>query len=193
MSEKFPLRANTPKEWAQHIVENFDQFLIDHAAAEKKASGMAVSMISHYPDRKLLVEKMADLAIEEMNHYREVIKIIHQRGIQLGPDTKDQYVIQFRKHIRQGKEAYFLDRLLTGAIIEARGAERFGLVADALEDAALKRFYKAITQSEKRHFDLLHGLALEYFAEDEVTERLNELLDAEAKIIIDMPITAALH
>ncbi len=44
---------------------DFDSFLLDHAAAEKKASGMAVSMLSHYPDRVELVAAMADLAVEE--------------------------------------------------------------------------------------------------------------------------------
>merc|ERR1712118_43055 len=103
----------------------------DHAAAEKKASGMALSMIAHYADRKELVSEMADLAIEELSHYKEVIKVIHERGGQVGVDTKDAYVIGFREHMRHGKADYFLDRLIIAGIIEARGIERFQLVADA--------------------------------------------------------------
>ena len=38
---------------------DFDSFLLDHAAAEKKASGMAISMLSHYPDKVELVAAMA--------------------------------------------------------------------------------------------------------------------------------------
>ena len=64
---------------------------------------MAISMISHYPDRKELVTEMADLAIEELSHYKEVIKVIHERGNQLGADSKDAYVIGFRTHFRDGK------------------------------------------------------------------------------------------
>ena len=44
------------------MVERFDQFLLDHAAAEKKAAGMALSMLSHYPDRARLVTAMSELA-----------------------------------------------------------------------------------------------------------------------------------
>ena len=77
---KIELGFQTPSSWADVVLTDFDAFLLDHAAAEKKASGMAVSMLSHYPDRVELVQAMADLAIEEMTHYREVVKIIHSRG-----------------------------------------------------------------------------------------------------------------
>jgi tRNA-(ms[2]io[6]A)-hydroxylase len=87
------LRFNTSSAWAEAVHADFDTFLKDHAAAEKKASGMAISMISHYPDRIELVNVMTDLAIEELTHYREVIKWLHQRGSQLGADVKDPYVI----------------------------------------------------------------------------------------------------
>ena len=45
---------------------DFDAFLLDHAACERKASAMAMSMVSHYPDKPDLVMAMADLAIEEL-------------------------------------------------------------------------------------------------------------------------------
>ena len=77
-------------------------------------------------------------------------------------DGKDPYVIEFRKAIRGGTEAYLLDRLLTASIIEARGAERFGLVAEALEAGELKKFYQSITRSEERHYELFLELAALY-------------------------------
>ena len=64
---------------------------------------------------------MAELAIEELAHYREVVKIIHSRGQITRRDEKDPYVIEFRKSLRKTSEEYFLDRLLLGGIIEARG------------------------------------------------------------------------
>ena len=76
-------------------MSNFDSFLLDHAAAEKKASGMAMSMLSHYPDKVELVMAMADLAIEELSHYREVVKWIHRRGLLTAADKKDPYIIAF--------------------------------------------------------------------------------------------------
>ncbi|MGB0836386.1 MAG: tRNA isopentenyl-2-thiomethyl-A-37 hydroxylase MiaE, partial [Psychrobium sp.] len=50
----FELKFNTPDAWTDAVMENFEFFLQDHASAEKKASGMAMSMLSHYPDRAKL-------------------------------------------------------------------------------------------------------------------------------------------
>ena len=167
--------------------------MIDHAAAEKKASGMAMSMLSHYPDKERLVKAMIDLSIEEMTHFRKVVKLLYQRGLAPGADTKDAYVNEFRKVFRKGTDVYMLDRLLVGGIIEARGCERFGLVAEALPEGKMKTFYDEITQSEAKHHMLFVDLAREYFAEDVIQTRLSELLDIEAQIAASLPITAALH
>jgi len=188
-----PLRFATPTEWVSTVMADFDTFLQDHAAAEKKASSMAMSMISHYPDRIVLVEAMAELAVEELNHFREVVKWLHKRDLQLTADNKDHYVIAMRKHMRNGTDVYLLDRLLIGGIIEARGCERFGIVAEALPAGDLQDFYRAITDSEEKHYQLFIHLAHQYFPADIVNERLDTLLDAEAKITADLIISAALH
>jgi tRNA-(ms[2]io[6]A)-hydroxylase len=188
-----PLRYATPECWAEAVMSDFDAFLLDHAGAEKKASGMAMSMLSHYPDRIELVSAMAELAIEELTHYREVVKWIHRRGLITAADKKDQYVIMFRKAIRKESEEYLLDRLLTASIIEARGAERFALVAQALEDPPLKKFYQSIARSEERHYELFLKLAKKYVAPSIVDQRWEELLDIEAEIVKSLPIQAALH
>ena len=188
-----PLRYATSPEWVKTVLADFDEFLLDHAAAEKKASGMAISMLSHYPDKGELVSTMADLAVEELSHYREVVKWIHARGLITAADTKDPYVIEFRKSIRQGQDIYLMDRLLTASIIEARGAERFGLVAEALEEPGIKQFYTAIARSEERHYETFLNLAYLYLPQVEVDERWQELLDLEADIVRSMPLRAALH
>lgn len=172
---------------------DFDSFLLDHAAAEKKASGMAISMLSHYPDRVELVAAMADLAVEELSHYREVVRWIHRRGLVTTADEKDPYVLAFRQSIRQGKELYLLDRLLTASIIEARGAERFALVAGALEPGALQKFYQSIARSEQRHYQLFLDLAGKYLDHAIIKQRWHQLLDIEADIVRGLPLRAALH
>lgn len=189
----YTLKYPTSKTWVETVLADFDAFLIDHAAAEKKASGMATSMLSHYPDKTDLVEAMCDLALEEMVHFRDVVKILHQRGLILAADTKDAYINAFRKYMRKGTDVYFLDRLLIGSIVEARGCERFGLIAEALPAGDLKKFYLAITESERRHDDLFLKLAYRYFEDEVVEARMTILLDAEAEIVKTLPITAALH
>ena len=192
MSES-PLRYPTPAAWTEAVLADFDSFLLDHAAAEKKASGMAISMLSHYPDRVELVTAMTDLAIEELSHYREVVKWIHQRGLLTAADSKDHYVLALRDHIRKGREQYLLDRLLIASIIEARGAERFALVAAALEAGPLQKFYQSIARSEERHYELFLELAGKYLDAAMIEQRWDELLDIEAAIVAGLPIQAALH
>lgn len=188
-----PLRHATPAAWTETVMADFDSFLLDHAAAEKKASGMAISMLSHYPDRVELVAAMADLAVEELTHYREVVKWIHRRGLRTAADRKDHYVLALRESIRKGREVYLLDRLLTASIIEARGAERFALVAAALPAGALKKFYQSIARSEERHYELFLQLAGVYLDQQVIAARWDELLDIEADIVAALPIQAALH
>lgn len=187
------LRYSTLDSWTQTVLGDFDSFLNDHAAAEKKASGMALSMALHYNDKPNIVAAMIDLAVEELDHFRAVVKILHARDINLARDEKDLYVNTLREQIRTGKNEYFLDRLLLGAIIEARGAERFGLVAQALPEGELKDFYGAITESEQRHNTLFIDLASHYFAPEVIQARLERLLDVEAGLIACLPDRPALH
>ena len=192
------LHYQTPQAWLDTVLGDFDPFLQDHASAEKKAAGMAVNMISHYPDRRTLVSRMSDLAVEEMTHYREVIRLLHERNMHPADDTKDHYVAALRKEIRKGPEYYLLDQLLIAGIIEARGAERFGLVAEGLPPGRLKNFYEAINRSEERHHQLFFDLAAHYFPRsaahaDPVAERLQALLAREAEICAALPLRAALH
>ncbi len=189
----FELQYKTPIQWTETVLKDFDSFLIDHAAAEKKASGMAMSMISHYPDRIRLVQEMIELSIEELAHFREVVKIMHSRDLVTASDEKDAYVNQLRQTFRKGTEVYLLDRLLIAGIIEARGCERFGLIAEALEAGKLQKFYHSIATSEFRHQKLFIELANEYFPEKEVQHRLDQLLEIEAKIVAALPFRAALH
>ncbi|MBX2808644.1 MAG: tRNA-(ms[2]io[6]A)-hydroxylase [Cellvibrionaceae bacterium] len=190
---RLQLRYNTPAQWTQTVLAAFNDFLIDHAQAEKKASGMAVSMLSHYPDKPVLVNAMADLAIEELAHFREVIKLMQARQLQLTADEKDPYVNQIRQHMRRGKADYMLDRLLSAAIIEARGCERFGLIGDAHPDAKIQDFYQQIAASEAQHHRLFINLAGEYFPQPTIAARLDALLDIEADICRTLPLRAALH
>lgn len=187
------LQAATPAAWAETVIANFEVFLPDHAAAEKKAAGMAISMLSHYPDRVELVAAMSDLAVEEMSHFRDVVALLHERGLTLENDQPDPYVNALRKQMRNGRDEYFLDRLLIGGLIEARGAERFGLIADAIKDLKLQRFYRALSRSEARHMDQFIALAGHYFSAEAIEARLQALVPLEAEIMLAQPIRAALH
>ena len=68
-----------------------------------------------------------------------------------------------------------------------------GMVASALPDGELKPFYEAITRSERGHEKLFLYLAKKYFDASSVHSRLDELLEAEAVIVAELPIRPALH
>jgi len=190
--QDLPLMA-TPSGWLDAVLADFAGFLSDHASCEKKASGMALNIASHYPDQPKLLMAMADLAVEELSHYREVLKLMAQCGIQPGPDRKDPYVRALNDLIRRGPEFFLLDRLLVAAIIERRGAERFGMIAAAHPDPATRRFYRAITSSEGRHWQLFLRLAQEHCPDQGLDSRLEELVAAEATLMRRQPFRAALH
>ena len=192
LSQLSPLEG-TPAAWIGAVMADFDGFLLDHASAEKKASGMAMSMIAHYPDQPTIVSAMVDLAVEEMNHYREVMRLILARKLTPGADLKDPYIHTLNRQVRKAAEHFLLDRLVVAAVVERRGAERFAIVADALEDSTLKNFYRAIAASEKRHWQLFIELASQHFEHTPVTERFNALTAVEAEIVATLPVRAALH
>ena len=187
------LRAKTPPGWLSAVLSDFNAFLLDHAACERKASATALQLVSHYPDRRALVDEMVALSVEELTHFQQVYSLIAARGLTLVPDRRDAYVGALLSLRRDGSEPYFLDRLLLAGIIEARGCERFGLVAEGLSEEPLRTFYLDITRSEARHQGLFVRLARTYFREADVHERLGELLDAEAEIMLAQPLRAALH
>ena len=187
------LRYQTPAQWTQTVLDDFSSFLLDHAACERKASATAMSLVAHYPDRKELVANMIELAQEELEHFAQVYQHIEARELILTNDSKDPYVTALRQLNRNGTEEYFLDRLLIAGMVEARGCERFAMIAEALPKGELKDFYWQITRSEARHSGLFFRLTKCYFVDELIDARLDELLDAEAKIVKNLPLRAALH
>lgn len=189
----------TPPGWLKAVFGDFDSFLKDHASCEKKASGMALNVAAHYPDQPALVSAMADLAVEELGHYREVIRLLVDRGQQPGPDRKDAYVRALNDGIRRDPEFFLLDRLLVAAVIERRGNERFGLIAAGIgsTDVAgadrLAAFYRAITASEDRHWQLFLDLAHSHCPGLPIAARLAELVELERHIMLAQPFEPALH
>jgi tRNA-(ms[2]io[6]A)-hydroxylase len=189
------LKIATSPAWVAAVLGDFDAFLLDHASCERKASASAMAFVAHYPDRTELVAECIALAREELEHFGRVAGLVARRGLVLAPDRKDPYMRALAGSFRRGSDAYFLDRLLTAGVAEARGCERFGQVAAALPEAEdeLKSFYREIARAEVRHQDLYVGLARLYFPEAEVAARLEEILDAEARVLSALPVRPALY
>ena len=194
MQLRIPLCSDSPPEWIKAVMSDFDSFLQDHADCERKASAMAMSFVAKFPDRLEIIPELIATGVEELEHFQSVYKIMEERGIQLNHEiTEDKYVKALIKYCRSGREERFMDRLLLASVVENRGAERFRLVYENLKEGALKEFYHELWASEAKHGEIFVKMALNYFDEQEVYKRLNEINDYEAEVIAQMPISPALH
>ena len=187
------LLSATHPDWVNVILENFDEFLQDHANCERKASALAMSLVVKHPDRKLIIPQLIDLAVEELEHFGQVYAVMQKRGVPLAKDIQDPYVNALMALMRHGREDRFLDRMLVSSIVECRGAERFGIIADALKDAELKDFYTTLYKAERKHGHQFVDMVLRYFDSETVYERLNALMAREAEIIRELEWRPSLH
>ena len=184
----------SPPAWIEAVMNDFDTFLQDHADCERKASGFAMSMVAKYPDRTEIIPELIETALEEMEHFQQVYQVMAARGVQLAHSIpKAHYMINLINLRRSGRMEHFLDRLCIGSVVEMRGAERFRLVEEALTDPDLKKFYKMLWTSEAKHGNVYAEMALHYFPENEVYDRLAWFTEQEGKIVEQLEIRAALH
>ncbi len=194
MKFRIDLTVETKKEWIEAVMNDFDAFLQDHADCERKASAMALSFVAKYPNRLEIIPELIDTSVEELEHFRDVYEIMEKRGIQLSHEIpQDLYMKQLIKICRDGRDERFMDRLLLASLVETRGAERFRLVYEALEDEELKGFYHRLWASEARHGEVFVKMALNYLPEEDVYNRLEEMKKLEGEILNNLPIRAALH
>jgi tRNA-(ms[2]io[6]A)-hydroxylase len=189
------LRFKTPEQWLTVVFADFDSFLLDHAACERKAAATGMSFVVRYPDRSALIEPLIEFAREELEHFQIMYRIIHARGLRLADDYKDPYVNGLRSQVRNGGEGMLLDKLLVAGIVEARGCERLFLVAEALaaQQSPLAEAYLGLARAEARHHGLFFRLARAYFADEVIEPRAGELLDYEAELVKRLPHRAAVH
>ncbi len=194
MKLNLDLPVASKPEWIAAVMADFPSFLQDHADCERKASAMAMSFVAKYPDRKEILPDLIATGIEELEHFQQVYELMESRGIQLNHSIgEDLYVKALIQKCHSGREERFLDRLLIASVVETRGAERFRMVADAQKEPELHRFYKILWASEAKHGHLFVKMALLYFDEDMVYDRLRWWVAQEGEILNNLPIKAALH
>lgn len=194
MKLSLDLAVDSRPEWISAVMADFDSFLQDHADCERKASAMAMSFVAKYPDRKEIIPELIETGIEELEHFQQVYNLMSSRGIPLSHSIgEDPYLKGLLKLCHSGREERFLDRLLIASVVETRGAERFRLVAENLEDEELKRFYKMLWTSEAKHGHIFVKMALTYFENDLVYSRLQYWVDHEAEVLEALEIRSALH
>jgi tRNA-(ms[2]io[6]A)-hydroxylase len=179
------LKLPTDPRWANIAEKNIEEILTDHAYCEQKAASSAISLIILYPEKTELVEAMAELSREEMEHFQMVHERIVKRGLALGKPRKDEYVRQimdfFSKNV--SREQRLTQNLLIAALIEARSCERFRVLSENIEDKELAEFYRKLMVSEANHYTMFLKFARQYGNREKVDEMWQSLLTYEADVM----------
>ncbi len=195
MRYSIDLKVASSTEWLEAVLNDFDAFLQDHADCERKASAMATSMIAKYPDRTIIIPEMVETAIEELEHFQQVFDVMQERGVPLNKSMPEDPYIKHLTPVTHGgtEETRFLSRLLMSSVLECRGCERFKMIAENIEDEKLRKFYKNLWTCEAKHGNIFVKLALEYFDEKQVYDRLEQIMIAEGEVVKNLTIRPALH
>ncbi|CAG5086600.1 tRNA isopentenyl-2-thiomethyl-A-37 hydroxylase MiaE [Parvicella tangerina] len=188
------LHYKTPIEWAEQAYVGIDEFLQDHADSERKVSNLCLSIITKYPDRKEIIEELTQIAVEELLHFKQVYEIMKKRDLTLRSNFKqDAYIKQLMTIVREDTNGRFMDRLILASVAEMRGSERFGLLGEVAKDPEIARFYRNLHLQEMEHIDAFINMAKVYFLDEEVNNRVQEILAKEAEVTEGLPWRPALH
>lgn len=197
------LATATDDQWIDAALADVDRLLVDHAHCEMKAASNALSLAVQNGDRPELVAALAALAEEEIGHFRRVHALLLERGISLGTPPVDPYAVELRKAAAatSPRTSKLVDRLLVGALIEARSCERFRILADRVPDPALRALYQELLASEAGHYRVFVDLAVregarDGFEEATVRARLRAIAGVEGRIVAGLAVSgdrAAVH
>ena len=189
------LKLPTDPRWVNIAEKNIDEILIDHAHCEQKAASTAISLIVSFPEYTDLVQEMIALVKEEMSHFKLVLDKLVAKGVTLGRDRKDLYVVELLKFFPKGgsRTDQLVHRLLYAALIEARSCERFRLLSENLEDKELAKFYRDLMVSEANHYTLFLQFARNYGDVKQVNEKWDSLLEYEANIMKNLGTSESIH
>jgi tRNA-(ms[2]io[6]A)-hydroxylase len=175
------LAAPTPPEWLAGALARWEELLIDHANCEKKAASSALALMFAYPEDRTLATALARLAREELRHFEQVTRAMATLGVAFRRQRPARYAQALRARLRSSEPQRKLDLLLAGALIEARSAERFTLLAPHLP-APLATLYGDLGACEARHFEQYLEFA-RAAAPEEWAARLAELARCEAELV----------
>jgi tRNA-(ms[2]io[6]A)-hydroxylase len=185
------LRAPTPNAWVEDALAHLPELLQDHANCEKKAASTALALMFAYPEDRPLGAALSRLAREELRHFEQVLRAMALLGLPFARQRPGRYAQQLRRAARTADPGRKLDLLLTGALIEARSAERFALLAPHLSPP-LARLYADLAGAEARHFLLYVGFA-RVAAPREWRTRLEALAEREAQLATEPDETLRFH
>ena len=186
-------REKIPQDWLSSVVEHLPEVLVDHAHLERKAATTSLNL-EKYRELFERVGELNAIAIEELQHFQQVLALLKTRGISFGQPYPSRWITGLMRSVRSGLRGQAIDHLTCCALIEGRSCEKFQILAEGLKavDAELASFYASLVESEGNHYATYILMARDIDAA-EAERRLDYFLNLEAELIRQPRIHATLH
>ena len=177
-------REKIPDTWLPMVRQNLPAVLVDHAHLERKAATSAINM-EKYIELHDSVSELNAIAIEELQHFGQVLGLLRERGIPFVSPQKSVWISGMMQQIRKGRRHQVIDHLVACALIEGRSCEKFQILAEGVRDLdpALGGFYATLVESEGNHY-ATYLIMARHIDEAETQRRLDFFLDLDAELIV---------
>lgn len=189
------LRAATPAAWATAVLPHLAELLVEQAHLEKKAAAAASSFLFRIPSVAAWQKSLSQLAREELVHFERTLRILQDRGIELGQQAPSPYAESLKSVRHAHMPQRLLDELVVSAVIEARSHERMQMLARALHDrdAPAAAFYDGLVEAEERHHGDYLEIAAGMFGRDAVLASWEKVASHESGVLASLPFLPRLH
>ncbi len=176
-------REKLPDSWLPKVRARLGEVLIDHAHLERKAATTALNL-EKYRELYAHVRELNAIAVEELQHFDQVLRLLEERGIPFGQPMRSPWINKMMAAVRKGRREQVIDHLVVCSLIEGRSCEKFQILAGGVRDLdpALADFYASLVESEGNHYATYQIMA-RGIDEDETRRRLDFFLDLDAELI----------
>jgi len=146
-------REKIPETWLPKVRSGLPEVLVDHAHLERKAATSAINM-EKYVELRDSVSELNAIAIEELQHFEIVLRLLRERGIPFVSPQRSPWITGMMKEVRRGRRQQVIDHLVVCALIEGRSCEKFEILSGAIRDLdpELADFYASLVESEGNHY-----------------------------------------
>ena len=176
-------REKIPDSWLPKVRSDLAAVLVDHAHLERKAATSALNM-EKYAELYDRVSELNAIAIEELQHFEQVLGLLRERGIGFSAPRKSPWISGMMNYVRKGRRQQVIDHLVVCALIEGRSCEKFQILAESVcdLDPGLADFYASLVESEGNHY-AAYLIMARHIDEAEADRRLDFFLDQDARLI----------
>jgi len=170
-----------------------DRGFISKADLERKAATSALNM-EKYDELFDRVSELNAIAIEELQHFSQVLGLLRERGIPFGQAQPSPWIKGMMREVRKGRRFQVIDHLVVCALIEGRSCEKFQILAEAIRDLdpGLADFYAGLVESEGNHY-ATYLIMARHIDEAETARRLEFFLEIDGRLIVEGHPLAMLH